>query len=300
MSTLQRLVDRGLIRPPAWLPENVQYETIMGSVAYGVSSDTSDIDVYGWAIPPKEDIFPHLRGEIPGFGEPAKRFQVYQEHHVEDKDALAGHGRMYDLTIFGIVKFFQLAMENNPNIVDSLFTPATCVLHTTKVGLLVREQRKIFLHKGAWPKFKGYAYAQLHKIAIKRPRGKRAKLVAEHGYDTKFAYHVVRVIGEVEQILTAGDIDLERDNETLKAIRRGEWTEDRLRRWFADKEAQLERAYSESKLRAAPDEPRIKALLINVLEEHYGSLDACVVDPDRSIVALRNIQAELERVRDLL
>lgn len=300
MSTLQRLADRGLIRSPAWLPGNVQYETIMGSVAYGVSSDTSDIDVYGWAIPPKEDIFPHLRGEIPGFGEPAKRFQVYQEHHVEDKDALAGHGRMYDLTIFGIVKFFQLAMENNPNIVDSLFTPATCVLHTTKVGVLVREHRKIFLHKGAWPKFKGYAYAQLHKIAIKRPRGKRAELVAEHGYDTKFAYHVVRVIGEVEQILTAGDIDLERDNETLKAIRRGEWTEDRLRRWFADKEAQLERAYSESKLRAAPDEAGIKALLINALEEHYGSLEACVVDPDRSIVALRNIQAELERVRDLL
>ena len=52
MSTLQRLTDRGLVRPPGWLPGNVQYETIMGSVAYGVSSDTSDMDVYGWAIPP--------------------------------------------------------------------------------------------------------------------------------------------------------------------------------------------------------------------------------------------------------
>src|SRR3954464_6079232 len=61
MSTLERLTDRGLARPPRWLPGNVQYETIMGSVAYGVSSDTSDVDVYGWAIPPKEDIFPHLQ-----------------------------------------------------------------------------------------------------------------------------------------------------------------------------------------------------------------------------------------------
>ena len=60
MSTLQRLAGRGLIRPPRWLPGNVQYETIMGSVAYGVSSDSSDLDVYGWAIPMKEDIFPHL------------------------------------------------------------------------------------------------------------------------------------------------------------------------------------------------------------------------------------------------
>ena len=33
MSTLQRLTDRGMIKPPRWLPGNVQYETIMGSVA---------------------------------------------------------------------------------------------------------------------------------------------------------------------------------------------------------------------------------------------------------------------------
>ena len=38
MSTLQHLSDRGLIKPPRWLPGSVQYETIMGSVAYGVSS----------------------------------------------------------------------------------------------------------------------------------------------------------------------------------------------------------------------------------------------------------------------
>jgi len=207
---------------------------------------------------------------------------------------------MYDLTIFGIVKFFALAMENNPNIIDSLFTPTTCVLHSTRVGNLVRENRKLFLHKGAWPKFKGYAYSQLHKIAIKQPQGKRAELVAEHGYDTKFGYHVVRLIGEVEQILVEGDIDLQRNNEQLKAIRRGEWTEARLREWFSDKEAHLERAYAESTLRAVPDEPRIKTLLLNALEEHYGSLDGCVVDPDRAVAALRNIQAELERVRDLL
>jgi uncharacterized protein len=300
VSTLQRLTDRGLVKPPRWLPGQVMYETIMGSVAYGVSSDTSDVDVYGWAIPPKEDIFPHLRGEIPGFGKQAKRFEQYQEHHVEDRDALAGHGRMYDLTIFGIVKFFALAMENNPNIIDSLFTPTTCVLHSTKVGNLVRENRRLFLHKGAWPKFKGYAYSQLHKIAIKQPQGKRAELVAEHGFDTKFGYHVVRLIGEVEQILLEGDIDLQRNNEQLKTIRRGEWTEDRLRGWFADKESHLERLYAESTLRAVPDEGQIKALLMQCLEEHYGSLEGCVVDPDRAVAALRNILAELERVRDLL
>ena len=50
-------------------------------------------------------------------------------------------GEAYDLTIYGIVKFFNLAMENNPNVIDSLFTPVNCVLHSTRVGNLVRENR---------------------------------------------------------------------------------------------------------------------------------------------------------------
>jgi predicted nucleotidyltransferase len=300
MSTLQRLADRGLVKPPRWLPANVQYETIMGSVAYGVSSDTSDMDVYGWAIPPKDDVFPHLAGEVQGFGRQRKRFEQFQEHPVADPDALAGRGRTYDLTVFGIVKFFRLAMENNPNVIDSLFTPATCVLHSTRVGNLVRENRRRFLHRGAWPKFKGYAYSQLHKLAIKEPTGKRADLVERHGYDTKFAYHVVRLLGEVEQILVEGDIDLQRDNERLKAIRCGEWSEDRLRHWAAAKEADLERAYAASSLPATPDEDGLKALLLNCLEEHYGTLAGCVVQPDRAVAALRAVQAQLDAVRDLL
>jgi uncharacterized protein len=300
MSTLQRLTDRGLVKPPRWLPGNVQYETIMGSVAYGVSSDTSDVDLYGWAIPPKDDLFPHLRGEVPGFGTSRPRFQQFQEHHVQDRDALAGHGRTYDLTIYGIIKFFKLAMENNPNVIDSLFTPVNCLLHSTRVGNLVRENRRLFLHKGAWPKFKGYAYSQLHKLAIKTPLGKRAELVEKHGYDVKFAYHVVRLLTEVEMILMEEDIDLQRNNEQLKAIRRGEWTEERLRKWYADKESHLERVFVDSKLRPVPDEPKIRALLLHALEDHYGSMEGCVVNPDRAVEALKNIQDELERVKDLL
>lgn len=300
MSTTQRLTTRGLIRPPAWLPSNVQYETVMGSVAYGVSSDTSDMDVYGWAIPPKDDVFPHLQGEIQGFGRQVKRFQIFQQHHIDDADARAGRRRTYDLSIFGIVKFFALAMDNNPNVIDSLFTPANCVLHSTKAGTLVREQRRLFLHKGAWPKFKGYAYSQLHKLAIKQPQGARAGLVAEHGYDTKFAYHVVRLIGEVEQILLEGDIDLQRSSDQLKAIRRGEWSLEQLRCWFTEKESQLERLYTESNLPAKPDEGSIKALLLAALEEHYGNLSDCVVEPDAAVAALRRIQGELDSVRNLL
>src|SRR5262245_7589961 len=132
-STLQHLTDRGLVRPPQWLPGNVQYETIMGSIAFGVSSDTSDIDIYGWAIPRKDELFPHLRGEVPGFGTPRTPFEQFEAHHVHDPDALGGRGRSHDVTIYGVVKFFNLAMDNNPNIIDSLFTPINCVQHSTRV-----------------------------------------------------------------------------------------------------------------------------------------------------------------------
>ena len=49
-----------------------------------------------------------------------------------------------------------------------------------------------------------------------------------------------------------------------------------------------------------PDEGLLKALLLNCLEEHYGSLEGCLVQPDRAVAALRAIQGELDRVRDLL
>ena len=176
-------------------------------------------------------------------------------------------------------------MQNNPNIIDSLFTPVNCVLHTTRVGDIVRENRKLFLHKGAWSKFKNYAYAQLHKLSTKVPQGKRADLVAEHGFDTKFAYHVVRLILEVEQILVEGDIDLQRNNEQLKAIRRGEWTETTCASGSPRSKRTWSKVYAESKLRATPDEERIRSLLLNCLEDHYGRLEDCVVDPDRAVAA---------------
>jgi uncharacterized protein len=162
-SRVQLAKQKGLIAPPKWLPQNVHYEVLSGSVAYGVSSDTSDMDIIGFCIPPKEEVFPHLRGEIPGFGRQIQRFEQYQEHHIIDNEAR----QEYDFSIYSIVKFFHLCMENNPNMVDSLFVPQRCVLFASKIGQMARDRRKIFLHKGSYHKFRGYAYSQLHKIGNK-------------------------------------------------------------------------------------------------------------------------------------
>lgn len=272
-----------IIQPPSWLPDNLCYETMMGSVAYGVSSDTSDMDVYGICLPPKDLVFPHLAGEIPGFGQQLKRFEQWQEHHVQAVE------KTWDFQVFGIVKFFQLAMENNPNIIDSIFTPRRCVLSSTAVGEMIRDSRTLFLHRGAWHKFKGYAYSQMNKIRTKNPTGKRVELVEQHGYDVKFAYHVVRLLLEVEMILGEHDVDLERHREQLKGIRRGEWTLDRLIDWAQAKERDLESLYASSSLPHRPREPEIKALLLRCLEHHYGDLSKAVVVEGEAERVLRQV-----------
>jgi len=164
---IQEVVKKGLCTPPGWLPDNTHYLTLVGSTSYGVSTEASDIDYGGFCIPPKALVFAHLSGEIRGFGKQITRFGQWQEHHVIDPSAAGGKGREYDFTVYGIVKFFQLCMDNNPNMVDMLFVPADCVHHITKIGTMVRDARRLFLHKGSYHKMRGYAFSMLHKLDSK-------------------------------------------------------------------------------------------------------------------------------------
>lgn len=291
MSVVGRLFEKGIAKPPKWLPGNIVYETQMGSIAYGTATDFSDVDVYGFCIPPKDMIFPHLRGEIPGFGTQVKRFEQYQEHHLKEEK------KEYDVAIYSLIKYMSLLMENNPNILDSIFTRHDCVLHSTKIGMMIRDKRRDFLHKGSYSKLRGYCYSQLAKLSANKAIGKRKELVETYGYDTKYACHVVRLLLQAEQILAEHDLDLTRNKDQLKSIRRGEWTEEEVRRWAADKEKNLEELYHKSTLPWGPDEPKVKALLLDCLEEHYGNIGECVVDVDAAVVALRNIAAEIEKVK---
>lgn len=289
-SILNRATQQGLINPPTWLCSNLQWEVIYGSEAYGTSSGSSDMDIYGWAIPHKDVIFPHLGGIILGFDD-YQPFQQYQQHHVMDK----GARRQYDFTVYGVVRYFELCAQNNPNMIDSLFVPRRCILHSTEVGEMVRNKRHKFLHKGSWYKYRGYSFAQMSKIRGKTAskNEKRADLIEQHGYDTKFGMHVVRLLLQIEEIMTTGDLHLDRNVKILKAVRNGEWSFEQLDAWFKDKEKSLESCFAESKLQAYPPMDELKTLLLEVLEHHYGSLDN-VIKRDKSIESLvRDIEGVL-------
>jgi predicted nucleotidyltransferase len=267
MSHAKRLLKNKVIKNiEPWIIENIQYETIMGSSAYGVSNNDSDLDVYGFTIPPKGIVFPHTQGYIKGFGKQPPNFKVWQQHHLKD------NGKEYDFAVYNIVDYFSLCMDNNPNMIDSLFTRDQSVSHSTKIGKMVKDNRHLFLHKGAWHRFKGYSYSQMKKISNRNATGKRAELIEQFGYDVKFAYHCVRLLNECEQILMTGDIDLMQNNDQLKEIRAGGWSFNQLQEYFDQKERNLEELYVKSDLQKYPDEDRIKALLIDCLEEHYGTI----------------------------
>ena len=314
---LRQLHNKGLITsPPYYVIQSLQYLVMMGSVAYGVSNNTSDIDVYGFCIPPHDVIFPYEHGYIPGFGQKPPAFEQWQQHHVIDKEV----GKEYDFTVYNIVKFFQLTMECNPNMIDALFVPDRCVLYQTDIAKKVRENKELFLSKKAWHKFKGYAYSQLqkmrgkalkkwvdfcnrldldplsiHPVEIKEIYGyespehceavklykqvsqggrlsKRISSIVKYGYDVKFAYHIVRLLLEIEQILAEGKLDLERNREILKSIRRGEWSIEKVENFFESKESDLERLYHNSSLPYSPREQEIKELLLECLNTYFGSL----------------------------
>ena len=291
MKLLVRLNKEKLIHPPKFVLSNTAYMTMMGSIAYGVSTDASDVDVYGFCVPPKDVVFPHTVGVVKGFGHQGKEFKQWQEHHINDKSA----DKEYDFSIYSIVRYFQLCMDNNPNMIDSLFVPRRCILHSTQVGEYVRENRRLFLHKGCYHKFKGYAYSQMHKMRIKDPEkgSKRYDMVQKYGYDLKFAYHLVRLLNECEQILIEGDLDLQRNREQLKSIRRGEWSMAQVEEYFEKKEMNLEELYVKSDLPHQPDEEVLKGLLLEALELHYGSIDEC-------ITTISSVEKDMQRIAEIM
>jgi len=285
-SLTQELMSQKVVDAPSFLKNNVMYECYMGSVAYGVSGDMSDIDVYGFAIPSKECLFPHLYGYIHGFGPNPPKFDQYIKHGIQYKE------KEYDITIYNIVKYFNLVAGGNPNMIDSVFVPYNMIRHSTRVGEMVRENRHMFLSKLCYPAFKGYAYRQLHKAKHKKPEpcSKRYESYMTHGFDVKYAYHLIRLIDEIDQILSTEDLDLQRNREELKAIRRGDLTLQEIENLAEIRETRLEKLFANSKMREKPDYEALKNLLMRCIEEHYGKIDNAIVNPDKYFKMVQEIR----------
>jgi predicted nucleotidyltransferase len=125
-----------------WLVNNTIFLTLHGSHAYGTNTPTSDVDVKGIAIPPSEYYL--------GFS------KVFEQAELKGKEP--------DGVIYEIRKFFKLARDCNPNIIEVLHTDPADWVSIHPVGQKIIDNRHIFMSKKAYYTFFGYARAQLKRI----------------------------------------------------------------------------------------------------------------------------------------
>jgi uncharacterized protein len=139
-----------------WLQNNIIYLTVHGSQSYGLATELSDVDVKGICIPPQsvEDNLFH-------------KFEQSDNHPVVEQQfnhLKNPKNPKLESTVFSLKKFFVLAANVNPNIIELLWTDPTdhYVVDETMEELL--NSRDLFLSSKAKFTFSGYAFSQAAKI----------------------------------------------------------------------------------------------------------------------------------------
>ena len=335
-----------------------------GSHAYGTNTATSDEDFKGVAIPPKE----YFLGSV-------HRFEQ-AELKAPDPDAV----------IYDIRKFFNLAADCNPNIIEVLHTDPADHFIVSPLGQEILDHKDAFLSKKIKHTFLGYSVSQLKRIKLhkrwlmnppaipptraslglpeqtlipqdqlmaataevekeldrfqfdfmedlteptkisirttvhemlaelkitaedhwlaaarkiglsdnfiqimqkerqyvsakrewdqyqnwKKTRNPvRSALEAKFGYDTKHAYHLVRLIRMCREVLTTGKVIVKRpDREELLSIRNGAWSYDKLIEFADTEEVELNDLYlTSTALPKLPDRDKLDKLCISLVEK---------------------------------
>ncbi|RTL01056.1 MAG: hypothetical protein EKK57_05695 [Proteobacteria bacterium] len=140
----------------SWLIDNLSFVTLSGSQAYGMATSTSDVDIKGIVLAPKE-VREHLF---------EKFSQTINNPLIEEKFSHLRNplNPKLESTIYSLDKFFQLAAAVNPNIVELLWVAPEHILVKNRIGEEIYNNRHLFLSSRARWAFQGYAHSQAAKI----------------------------------------------------------------------------------------------------------------------------------------
>lgn len=189
-------------------PKGLIHSFIGGSQLHGAKLEgTDDTDWYGVFIEPSEkklgvDAFEHFvytTGDQRGKNKP------------EDTD----------VTLYSLSKWAHLACKGNPSVLHFLF--AKPEFQTIEWCCVVQDPTP-FLAKTHLSAFFGFANQQLNRLYNARgPKNvSRPFLEEQFGYDTKYAMHIIRLVGEARELMETGRITLPRPNaDFLREIREG-------------------------------------------------------------------------------
>src|SRR3990167_4204474 len=142
--------------------------------------------------------------------------------HTHDAKSQPGD---LDLTVFSLRKFCRLAAAGNPSVLLLLFTPD--VTRMDALGSQLRDLKDNFISKEAGHRFLGYMHGQKQRLLGEKgqKRVKRPDLEEKFGFDTKYAYHILRLGMQGIELMQTGSLKLPMsvsDRAFLLGVRTGE------------------------------------------------------------------------------
>ncbi len=212
------------------LEQYVIYRCIVGSRAYGLHNDDSDVDRRGIYLPPAD-----LQWSLYGVPE-----------QLEDKET--------DECYWELKKFVNLALKANPNILECLNTPL--IEDATPLARELLDMRDIFLSKHIYRTYNGYALSQFKKM--------EQDLRSRGAIKWKHAMHLIRLLlcgvtalREKVVIVDAGDY-----REKLLAIRNEEIPWEEVNSWRIELHREFDAAFEKTDLPERPDYLAANAFLV--------------------------------------
>lgn len=234
----------------------------VGSGLHGVTTGNDDRDEMGVCIEPPEFVIG------------VSKFEQYQ-FRTQPEGVRSGAGDL-DLVVYSLRKWARLAEAGNPTVLLLMFIPPHELVLNTYVGEDLQAHPERFVSRQSALRFAGYLKSQREQMLGLRGKKhtNRPELVDVYGFDTKFAYHMVRLGIQGVQLLTEGRITLPMpadDRAWLTELRNGEHTQFEALDRAADLESQLMQLSRTADYPKQPDRARIDLWLVSTYRGWWDS-----------------------------
>lgn len=256
-SPKQRIAERGMI-----------LRVVVGSEVHGIAAaGQGDRDEMGVCVEPPEFVIG------------LRRFEQYIHRSAEERTGVlntpSGPGDL-DLVVYSLRKWLRLALQGNPTVLLPLFAPEHEIVSITELGRELRDNAEMIVSRQAGRRFIGYLHSQRRRMVdgtVAR-RVNRPELVARHGYDTKYASHMVRLGVQGVELLETGRITLPMPEPWLtwiRDLRQGRHTRQEAMDAAESLEARLEQLTGSSSLPERPDQARADEWLVHAYESVWAA-----------------------------
>jgi len=310
MSYTDKFIEKGrFTEDDMWLRDQLIMECVMGSQAYGVANKQSDVDIVGIVMSPHVELFPQNYNFVRGFDNPP---MFTNKEYKDGGKIILDNGIDCEGEWHTLCDFFELAgLKGSPNLLEILFVRRPLVTFADDKGITwkLRDNRGLFLSQKTFMALKGYTFQQLMRVkrGVERwkkegkcDNSRRKKYYEQHGYDIKQMYHPLRLLDNMHQILTENDIDLMRNKDECLSMRNGTWgTFNDAEKYILDKMKKLESLILQSnKLSLLPQKQSLKNLLLECIEDWYGSVDS--MQTQTEYVSAKMVMESLKRIEERL